>query len=441
MVRLFRAAFATGCEGLQRQRGHLITFAPVFFASGIGLYFGLSREPALPVFAAALLVALGLAAVSRPLRHTSGPLFAGLACLALGFCAAGLRAHMAGGPIVEFRYYGAIEGRVVAMDRSSNDAIRLTLDQVRLERLAPAETPRRVRVALYGQEGLPLPVPGSHAMLTGHLSAPPSPAEPRGFDFERHAWFLHLGAMGYTRSPVVTFAPPEAGLALAIFRARMALSAAIQERMEGEAGAVAAAVTVGDRSAMPRAVTDALRQSNLAHLLAISGLHMGLVTGFVFGLVRFSFALYPLLAMRWPTRKIAAGAALAAGVAYLGLSGGAVASERAFIMAAMVFGAVLAGRRALTLRAVALAALIVLALQPEALLGPGFQMSFAATTALILVFRWISDRETFGMPGWLRPAFAVLVSSAVAGAATAPIAAAHFNIVSHYGLIANLASV
>ncbi|MEM6729345.1 MAG: ComEC/Rec2 family competence protein, partial [Pseudomonadota bacterium] len=171
------------------------------------------------------------------------------------------------------------------------------------------------------------------------------------------------------------------------------------------------------------------------------GLHMGLVTGFVFGLVRFSFALYPLLAMRWPTRKIAAGAALAAGVAYLGLSGGAVATERAFIMAAMVFGAVLAGRRALTLRAVALAALIVLALQPEALLGPGFQMSFAATTALILVFRWISDRETFGTPGWLRPPFAVFVSSAVAGAATAPIAAAHFNIVSHYGLIANLASV
>ncbi|MEM8591337.1 MAG: ComEC/Rec2 family competence protein, partial [Pseudomonadota bacterium] len=108
---------------------------------------------------------------------------------------------------------------------------------------------------------------------------------------------------------------------------------------------------------------------------------------------------------------------------------------------AVVFGAVLCGRRALTLRAIAVAALIVLVLQPEALLGPGFQMSFAATTALVVTFRWLSDHDTFGMPRWLRPAFAVFVSSAVAGAATAPFAAAHFNIVSHYGLIANVLSV
>ncbi|MEM6277206.1 MAG: ComEC/Rec2 family competence protein [Pseudomonadota bacterium] len=145
--------------------------------------------------------------------------------------------------------------------------------------------------------------------------------------------------------------------------------------------------------------------------------------------------------MTWPTRKIAASVALAAGAAYLALSGGAVATERAFIMAAVVFGAVILGRRALTLRAVAVAALIVLALQPEALLGPGFQMSFAATTALVVTFRWLSAREMFGLPRWLHPPAALVISSAVAGAATAPFAAAHFNIVSHYGLIANLLSV
>ena len=168
---------------------------------------------------------------------------------------------------------------------------------------------------------------------------------------------------------------------------------------------------------------------------------MGLLTGFIFASVRVALALVPHAALHWPTRKIAAIAALLAGAAYLALSGGAVATERAFIMAAMVFGAVLLNRRALTLRAVALAALVVLTLQPEALLGPGFQMSFAATTALVVTFRWLSAKDMFGAPRWLRPALAVVISSAVAGAATAPFAAAHFNIVSHYGLLANLASV
>jgi len=192
---------------------------------------------------------------------------------------------------------------------------------------------------------------------------------------------------------------------------------------------------------MDQAVLSSLRRSNLAHLLAISGLHMGLLTGFVFALVRGVLALLPRAALYLPTRKIAAPAALVAGLAYLALSGGAVATERAFVMAAVVFGAVLCDRRALTLRAVALAALIILVLQPEALLGPGFQMSFAATTALVLAFRWLSDKDMFGAPHWMRPVLAVFVSSAIAGAATAPIAAAHFNIISHFGLLANVLSV
>lgn len=438
---IIRAAFGMGGAALQRQRGHLMTFAPVFLALGIGSYFSLGAEPGFSDYAVVLGLALLAIVLARLLRHGIGPIFAAVALVAVGFMLAGWRAHIVGGPLVDFRYYGAIEGRVVAIDRSASDRIRLTLDHVRLERMAPEDTPRRVRVALHGQEGLPLPLPGSHAMVTGHLSAPPSPAEPHGFDFQRHAWFQGLGAVGYSRNPAVTFAPPEEGLALILFRTRMAMSAAIQEAIPGPAGAVAAAVTTGDRSAMDEDVVVSLRRSNLAHLLAISGLHMGLLTGFVFSLVRLGLVLHPVSALTWPTRKIAAAVALLAGAAYLALSGGAVATERAFIMAAVVFGAVILGRRALTLRAVAVAALIVLALQPEALLGPGFQMSFAATTALVVTFRWLSARDMFGLPRWLHPPAALIISSAVAGAATAPFAAAHFNIVSHYGLIANLLSV
>jgi competence protein ComEC len=147
----------------------------------------------------------------------------------------------------------------------------------------------------------------------------------------------------------------------------------------------------------------------------------------------------PALALRLPVKKLAAAVALAAGAGYLALSGGSVATERAFVMVAVVFAAVLTDRRALTLRAVALAALIVLALRPEALVGPGFQMSFAATTALVAVFGALHGRR---LPGRLGGAAAGLVlSSAVAGLATAPIAAAHFNQLAHYGLIANVLSI
>jgi competence protein ComEC len=110
-------------------------------------------------------------------------------------------------------------------------------------------------------------------------------------------------------------------------------------------------------------------------------------------------------------------------------------------MVAVVLAAVLFERRALTLRAVAVAAVIVLTLRPEALTEPGFQMSFAATIALIAVFSRLREVETRRIPRWTRPLFALVVSSAVAGLATAPIAASHFNRVPHYGLLANTLSV
>ncbi len=212
-----------------------------------------------------------------------------------------------------------------------------------------------------------------------------------------------------------------------INRLRMALSGWVQAILPGEAGAFAAAITTGDRSAISRPTLDALRGSNLAHLLAISGLHMGLLTGFVYQAARYLMALFPSLALRRPTKKAAAMLAIGAGAFYLLLSGGNIATERAFIMVATMLVAILFDRRALSLRAVAMAAVIVLVLHPEALTEPGFQMSFSATTALVAVFGWIAPYRRYFGPRWLQPVLAVVMSSAVAAAATAPIAAAHFN--------------
>lgn len=423
------------------QRGHLFPWAPICLALGIGGYFSLDMEPGAAVYAAC--AALGLCAGAIALRWPGG--WAALAWVvalaAAGFCIAGTRANTLAAPVLDWRYYGPVEGRIVGLDRSASDAVRLTLDQVRLDDVAPIRRPGRVRISLHGDVAADL-APGTRIMTTGHLSPPQGPAEPGGFDFRRHAWFQGLGAVGYTRVPVLRIAPaPENGAGVRVLSLRMAAADRVRAVLHGDVGGFAAAVTTGDRSAVSQRALQALRDSNLAHLLAISGLHMGLLAGFVFGALRLALAAVPPLGLRVPGRKLAALGALAAAAGYLVLSGGNVATERAFVMVAVVLCAVLLDRRAFSLRAVAMAALIVLVLQPESLLGPGFQMSFAATTALVAVFGWLRDANLRRAPNWLRPVLGVVISSAVAGAATGPVGAAHFNAMAHYGLLANLVSV
>ncbi len=439
-MRLFKTI---GAE-FSRQQGFLFPWAPVFYGIGIGWYFTLKQEPLWGHWALLLVVALGMVAISFRVLETWRPFAVALVLTVLGFGIAGAKAHWVAGETLGFRFYGAIEGRIIKIDRSASDALRLTLDRVRLKDVDAARTPERVRVALHGQQGFIEPEPGVTVILTGHLSPPGGAVEPGGYDFRRHAWFQRLGAVGYTRTPVLAFKPHDGqGWELWVYRLRMRMSQAVQEALPGPVGGFASAITTGDRSGISEASYDALRASNLAHLLAISGLHMGLLTGFVFATLRLAFAAIPVMALRFPAKKIAAVGALISGAAYLALSGGNVATERAFIMVGVMFGAIIADRRAVTLRAVAVAALIVLTLKPEALYGPGFQMSFAATTALVAVYGAFRSRglSPHRWPRWLRLVGGVALSSLVAGLATAPIGAAHFNQVPHYGLVANVLSV
>jgi len=427
--------------GLAQARGRLFVWCPVFMGVGAGLWLSLRAEPVLAVYPALAGLALVAALVWLGGPYALRPAGAVVLCLCAGALAIGLRSYLVAGPVLGYRYYGPVEGRIIAIDRSQSDRLRLTLDRVVLENTPPERTPRRVRVALHGTQGFVEPKPGQRVMMTAHLAGPDGPVEPGGFDFQRMAWFRMLGAVGYTRSPVLLQARAPPGEQW-VNRMRMAISGHVQAALPGEAGAFAAAVLTGDRSGVGQGTTQALRDSNLAHLLAISGLHMGLLTGFVFVALRVGLALVPPLALRLDTKKIAAVVALGAAGFYLLLSGGNVATQRAFVMVAVMLVAVLADRRALSLRSVALAAMILLALHPEAVAEPGFQMSFAATTVLIAGFALLrGPAGLWRLPRWLRPVAALVISSALAGLATAPVAAAHFGRIAEYGLIANLLAV
>jgi competence protein ComEC len=429
-------------QALADMQGHLFPWLAVFLGAGIAIWFALPWEPDVPFYLAAAV--LGTVAGAAALRGPEGwrPLAAAACALALGMIAAGWRAHDIRSPMLEFRYYGPIEGRLVEVDRSQSDALRLTLDQVVLSDVSPDRTPVRVRISLQGG-AVPVtpPVPGQRLMMTGHLAAPEGAVEPGGFNFRRMAYFDQLGGVGYTRNPVLLLAPPADG-AQWIDRLRTHLSQGIMTAVPGDAGAFSSGVLTGDQSGLSQDAVRDLRDSSLAHLLAISGMNMVFIVGFVFLLLRWGIALVPPLALRIPAKKVAAALSLGLAYFYLMLSGANVATERAFIMIAVALVAIMLDRRAITLRTAAISAILILLTKPESLVEAGFQMSFAATLALIAGFGAL-DREVMRqrMPRWAIHVFTLVLSSVIGGFATAPFAAAHFNRFSDYGLLANILTV
>ena len=425
-------------QAMRRARAHLFLWMPVALSLGIGLYFSHASEPAGIDYAVAL--AGLLTAFWVWLRGPEAAQFpaAVVTLICAGWLLAGARAHAVAAPVLSYRYYGPVEGRVAGIDRAASDRLRVTLDQVHIDaRLQPA----RVRIVLHDMAEAELPAPGTRVMTTAHLMPPPPPAAPQAYDFERASWFNQLGAIGYTRVPLLrAAAPAPQDLGMMAHRIRRNLSQAIQTRIPGQPGAMAAAILTGDRAGLSEATREDMRRSNLAHLIAISGLHMGLLAGFVFAALRYGLALAGRPALVWPAKKIAALVAIAAATGYLWISGASVSTQRAWIMVTVMLLAVLIDRRALSLRTVALAASLLLIWRPESLISPGFQMSFAATTALIVMLKpwaYVARR----LPRVLRPFAMLVVTSVIAGGATAPIVAAQFHRISEYGVFANLLAV
>jgi len=283
------------------------------------------------------------------------------------------------------------------------------------------------------------------------LGQPPPPAAPGSYDFARDAWFDSIGGVGFVIGDIAAarLDPPPLRLriSMAVNAFRWGLAQRILTRMGPSSGGIGAAMVTGHEAWISEDQTEAMRASGLAHILSISGLHMAIVGGFVFAAVRLGVAAWPWLALRAPGKKIAASAGLIAVLGYLVISGAPPPAERAGITASVAFLAILFDRRAITLHGLALAALLILALKPETAGEPGFQMSFAATAALVaLAESWPQPVKEISTPWWIRwPQAAMtwlaasVAASLVAGLATAPFAMQHFNRVAVWGLPANLA--
>lgn len=432
------------------ERDRWALWLPVLLGGGIGFYFALPTELSL---ASGPLLAAGAVLAALIFRRQMAGLTLSLAVIsgAIGFALAAWRTADLAAPVLERRLGPvAVIGRVLQAE-PREDGLRLTLDRLDIARLAADRTPARIRVTL--RRAADPPRAGDEIRLRAVLMPPPEPAAPGAFDFARAAWFQQLGAVGYAVSGIEIRAPAQTDLGLgdrfglALARLRQDLTARILAALPGATGAVAAALMTGERGAIPADVDVAFRDSGLAHLLSISGLHLALVAGILFVGLRSGLALWEPVALRYPIKKWAAAAALLGTFGYLLLSGSAVPTQRAFVMAALVLVAVMLDRNAISMRSVGWAAVAVLSLAPEALLNAGFQMSFAAVVALIAGYEAAQAHISAWRAGagwWRRIALyvgGVLFTTLLAGFATAPYAAFHFGRFVDFGLVANLLAV
>lgn len=436
-------------ETLEAERDRWALWLPVLFGVGIGLYFALPREPALLAALMPLAVALTPAAMAR---SGLAAVVIGGAAIAVsgGFAAAKIRADLVAAPVLHRDLRNVeVTGYVEQIEPRPGRGQRLTLQVLSLAGLGPTERPWRVRVrTMTAIDGLR---PGDAVRVKATLARPSPPFIPGGHDFARAAWFQRLGAIGYATSrPVIVTDVPTAPLALRLFasvqQVRQIIADRIAATLGGEPGALVTALITGERGGLSEATTEAFRASGLVHMLSISGLHMVIMAGAAYVLIRLVLAAIPALALRFPIQKWAAAGASLAALAYLLISGAAPATARSYVMITIGFLAVLLDRPAIAMRTVAISALVLLVAQPEIVLDIGFQMSFAAVVALVAAYEALrasmqrNDRER-RRGAVLRVLLffgGIVLSTLVAGVAVAPFSAYHFHQSQQYALVANL---
>lgn len=424
---------------LSTERERLPLWIPVALGAGMAWYFSLLWEPSCLWLGIALAIAAALIYLSR--HHFLMRLMSiGLGLMVLGALVAALRTHAISTPVIYGElYFKTVEGRIDDIHIKEKGR-RLIIANPVIEGLPASRNPKRITVTLKKDDpGLAI---GDRVRLTAMLFSLPAPAMPGSFDYARTLYFDGIGAVGFSPSLPVLIEKGEPNHFNEWLNAlRLQLAERIAAPLSPENAPVAAALMVGEQSGVSQEVSDAMRDAGIYHVLSISGLHMSLAAGLIYFTVRLLLALYPPLALHLPTKKIAAAIGLICAFTYLLLAGYPVPAVRSFVMVACVMLAVLVDRRGISLYSLAWAAVMILLWQPESIFGASFQLSFAATLAILALYERFSP-SVLVMQGALlyRLWFyfiGLTMTSLAATLVTTPLVIYHFNRFSVLGLLAN----
>ncbi|MDD3288583.1 MAG: ComEC/Rec2 family competence protein [Alphaproteobacteria bacterium] len=436
-------------SSLSEESPRLFLWTPVVLGVGIGYYFGWPFEPDIFFSAFATLLA-GVGAFFARKSLSAKALFLVL----LGFTLMCGASRIYGTPVLD-RQYGPVlvEGSIVDIEQHRSGK-RLLLDDLNIDKLQPERTPRRIHLVLSEraarQENLDALRPGMRVSAIAQLLPLSEPLSPGGFDFRRNGFFRGIGATGYVMGKFMAEknVAQENEPTVLINQLRQNLQKEIKRTLSGDQAGLAAIFLTGDKTFLSPETAEAMRAVGLAHLLAIAGLHIGLVAGFTFFLFRGLFAMFPALVLRFNMKKVSALLALAAITFYMLQVGAPVPTRRALLMTGLVLVGVMFDRVSVSLRTVAMAALIILLIWPYLMINPGFQLSFAAVIGIISMHEWGRRKGWAVFPdrqGWLwsfsRHAVSLAVMSFVATIATLPLCLYHFQEAGIYSMLANTLAI
>lgn len=425
---------------LDSERDQIGLWLPVGLGVGIALWqsFGTAAWPAMLLLSLTLILFAMLAKAHSRIRR----IFQIAALLiALGFAVIALKSAWIAQPVLGKIWIGEFYGRVEAVENiSARDVFRL-----RLATEGHAGLPPFVRVNLTPAQYRPEFQPGAVVRLRARLMPPAGPALAGGYDFARRAWFQQIGATGSALGDVSLTQPAKVEVAFAAKRQQ--LTEHILKAAPEGAGPIAAAFVTGDQGHISEDDAQAMRDSGMAHLLSISGLHVTAVVGFIFLAVGRLLSLSAWLALRISVPLVAATTAALGAIGYTLLAGAEVPTVRSCVAAILILVALAMGREALTLRLVAFGATIVLLAWPETMAGPSFQLSFAAVATIVIVHELpivrhlVQRREEPGINRIGRALISLIITGIAIELVLAPIALFHFHKTGLYGALANIAAI
>lgn len=428
---------------IEAERGRFVPWLAVCMGAGVVAYFDQQTEPNAWAGAAWSLAALLACVVAWRIPVGRAAALAALAA-SIGFLS-GQAATWRALPVEPLPTRAVILTGVVQGVDLLPEGRRITFGDVRLD---PDKAPlsRQVRVRLHKADAASMGV-GDRVRVRALLRPPASPAYPGGWDLQRDAFFNELAGSGYALNPSEVLQRNQPSGPLATLRTvRDRIVQRMVSGLPGPAGAVASSLLIGSTAAISPRDREAFRDSGLSHLLSVSGLHMAIVMGFVMGGTRLALACFERAALHWPTKAIAAGAALVAGGVYMLLTGASLPIMRSFAMAALVTLGLVLGRRALSMRGLALAAVALMLIAPSETVGVSFAMSFAAVLALIAGYEaarpLLTRLQSRGWGGRLGShVVALVLTSLLAGTASTPFGVYHFGHFQLYYIVANVAAV
>ncbi|MBP6986591.1 MAG: ComEC/Rec2 family competence protein [Alphaproteobacteria bacterium] len=420
----------------------LFLWSPVLLGSGIALYFSLNQEPNLYESLVVGFMALLLFWIFS--RYFLGKILSiGLLLFVSGFILTQIKTHWLSTPMIQEKIENIrLQGFVESVEHRPKN-IRVTLSYLDFTNFPPdQETPKKIRLTFSkSQDSLE---PGQTIQVLATLLPARGPVAIGAYDFAMRSYFEGLGAVGSALEEPILIEHESMDF---LSQVRHQLNMSLREKMPGLTGAVACALITGDRSGIPDKIRQQFADSGIAHILAISGLHLSIIAGLVFLVIRRGLCLFPRLALNWQTKKWAAAVSILFTFGYLLLCNGATPAMRAFYMTSFIMLAVIIDRTALTLRNVALAAMFILLLWPEVLLNPSFQMSFAAVTALIAAYeRYRGSLSVFTlsqytMPSSVRYGAGIMLTTLIASISTAPYTIYTFNRFAVHAIEANLIAI